>query len=83
MDAEAAATCVRLNVQRRGETTTTEVNGLRGVVITPGPPLATQSRPSAALSDYFEGLNNSAVTNIYQRRDPSDTFNDQVLPLSP
>ena len=79
----SAATCVRLNVQRRGETTTTEVNGLRGVVITPGPPLATQSRPSAALSDYFEGLNNSAVTNIYQRRDPSDTFNDQVLPLSP
>ncbi len=79
----SAATCVRLNVQRRGDAIATEVNGLRGVVITPGPPLATQSRPSAALGDYFEGLNNSAVTNIYQRRDPSDTFNDQVLPLSP
>jgi hypothetical protein len=67
------------------------VSGIRGVLIAAGPPLPAsvsppmpaQSRPSTDLTDYLEGINNSGATNVYESRDPSSSFNDQILPLSP
>jgi hypothetical protein len=87
---QAAGNCLRLTVTRAGETTSSTVNDLRGVVVTAGPPLPAvaspatpaQVRPSADLKDYLEGVN-KIDGNTYERRDASSTFNDQVLPLAP
>ena len=79
---QTSGTCLSLRMRHPGDAVATDVSGVRGIVVAPGPPLSSQSRPSANLTDYLEGDNNSATTT-YERREPSSSFNDQVLPLSP
>lgn len=86
----AAGTCLRLQLTHAGETASSTVNTLRGVVITAGPSLPAvaspaspaQVRPSIDLKDFLEGLNR-IDGNTYERRDASSTFNDEILPLLP
>ena len=79
---QTSGTCLSLRMSHPGDEVATEVSGVSGIVVTPGPPLSSQSRPSANLTDYLEGENNSA-TSTFERREPSSSFNDQILPLSP
>jgi len=88
---QAAGNCLTLRMRRPGDALATDVHGVRGIVVLPGPPLAAmaapptaaQTRPSTDLTDYVEGLNSSTTTSVYERRDPSSSFNDQIQPLSP
>ena len=87
---QTSATCLTLRMSHPGDAVDTDVAGIRGIVVAPGPPLAAivapatpaQTRPSANLADYLEGENKSDAST-YQRHEPSSSFNDQVLPLSP
>ncbi len=88
---QAAGTCLTLRMRHPGDAAATNVHGVRGVVIAAGPPLPAtvlpaapaQTRPSTDLRDYLEGINNTNATDVYERRDSSSSFNDQILPLSP
>ena len=89
---QLASSCLSLRMSHPGDAAPTTVAGIRSVVITPGPPLPAiaspttpaQVRPSADIKDYLEGLlNPGSITSAYERREPSGTFNDQVLPFAP
>lgn len=57
-----------------------------GVVVSAGQTLSAvgQTRHNTTLSNYFEGNNRISTTLVFDRRTPtSDTFNDQVLAISP
>jgi len=57
----------------------------RSLVISAGKELAGQDRSAGNMDDYYEGENNSAGDDTYQKSAPSNTFNDQmrVIDTSP
>lgn len=78
----AAATCVandaclRVRYARFGAPATT-VADVRAVVIAAGPALATQTRPSGDLAQWFEG-DNAKDDDHYEMRDEAADFNDRL-----
>ena len=88
---QTATSCLTLHLLRPGETVATIISGVRGVVVSAGPPLPAitspatpaQTRPSSDLRDYLEGINTTEPTTLFERRDPSNSFNDQILDLAP
>ena len=86
------AACLTLRLLRPGETVAKIITGVRGIVVSAGPPLPAiaspatpaQTRPSSDLRDYLEGINPmSEPKTLFERRDPSSSFNDQILELAP
>ena len=57
--------------------------GIAGVVVAAGARLATQARPSATGSSYLEGANATPGTVVFEQRDGSSIFNDQLRILAP
>ncbi len=86
------AACLTLRVLRPGESVAKIITGVRGIVVSAGPPLPAitspatpaQTRPSSDLRDYLEGINPMPEPKtLFERRDPSSSFNDQILELAP
>lgn len=65
-------------------TGTSPASAVVGVVIAPGAAVAGQSRTeSSVASTYLEGSNATATsTGVFQTAQSTDTFNDQVLPIT-
>ena len=88
---QPATACLTLRLLRPGDAVAKELSGVRGVVVSAGPPLPAttlpvtpaQTRPSSALRDYLEGINNIEPTTLFEGRDSSSNFNDQILELAP
>lgn len=75
-------TCLTVQWTRVPPLTPVTLDKVAGVVVGAGVALTGQSRPSAALSDYFEGANASGSLS-FEKRAPSATFNDRLLLLNP
>ena len=75
-------TCLTVQWTRVLPLTAVTLNKVSGVVVGAGAALVSQSRPSTALSDYFEGANASGGLS-FEKRAPSATFNDRLLQLDP
>jgi hypothetical protein len=57
---------------------TTPNNDKRIVLVSMGRQLATQTWPSASMTDYMEGNNATTGTGIYDAKTVTSTFNDRV-----
>jgi hypothetical protein len=86
---QGPTSCLTLRLWRPGDESAKDIGGLRGVVVAAGPPLPAtasparpaQTRPSGALHDYLEGINTIEPTTLFESRDSSSSFNDQILEL--
>lgn len=77
-----------LRTCRRGLTCLSVLNGpgaandKQALVISMGGRLLSQTRPSGELSDYLEG-DNANEDMVFERRRPSEDFNDQIKVVAP
>lgn len=81
-DCTLDSSCLSVSWEREGHKPDVNLTNVRGVVISAGPDLS-GARPSANLSDYFEGQNASANDDNFARIDDSATFNDRIRELDP
>lgn len=87
---QSATSCLTLRLLRPGEAVAQDISGVTGLVVSAGPPLPAitlpatqaQTRPSSALRDYLEGFNASEPTILFESRNSSSSFNDQILELA-
>ena len=87
----SATGCLSLHRWRPGTSAAQISSGVAGVVVSAGAPLPAQispatpaqTRPSSDLRNYLEGFNNTEPTTDFERREPSSSFNDQILELAP
>lgn len=58
-------------------------NDKRAILVFASRAIASQTRPSANMTDYFEAQNSSPADRIFESNVRSNTFNDKVLVLAP
>lgn len=74
--------CLKVEWDRHGNRPDTEIEDVRAVVVIAGPDL-NAARPSASLTDYFEGENASSGDTVFARSEGLANFNDQIKVLDP
>jgi hypothetical protein len=65
------------------QTGPTTINNVQALVIEAGRRLPAQTRPSTAVADFLDGLENTNGDDVYVMQPASSTFNDTVVVVAP